>query len=228
MKKVKKMILLVADAVAVLMIAVSAVLMLAVVLTPSGDVPSVAGYSMFRVLTGSMSPEIPTNTLIVVRSVPLEEVQVGDIISFYSADPSLNGMVNTHRVTKVDPSAQTITTKGDANALEDRYPVTADRLIGVMVFRSHGLGVMARLINNPLIFIPLIVLPLVILLVTNLVSAVAAAKQIAREEEEQAILELKEQLRQRKEERLSAQKELEAAKSALEAATNQARENAES
>ena len=44
---------------AIALILVSLFVLLSVVLTPAGQVPQVLGYSVFRVMTGSMEAEIP-------------------------------------------------------------------------------------------------------------------------------------------------------------------------
>ena len=46
------------NAAAIALILVSVFVLLSVVLTPAGQVPQVLGYSVFRVMTGSMEPEI--------------------------------------------------------------------------------------------------------------------------------------------------------------------------
>lgn len=99
----------------------------------AGEVPELFGYSFLQVATGSMEPTIPTESLIVVHKTAPENVQVGDVICFYSEDPALNGYPNTHRVVEISEENGTVlfTTKGDASELTDTYPVHADRLIGV-------------------------------------------------------------------------------------------------
>ena len=41
-------------------------------------------------------------SLIVVKKEAPSAIQEGDIISFYSSDPALDGAVNTHRVTAAE------------------------------------------------------------------------------------------------------------------------------
>ena len=52
---------------AILLIAASLFVLLAVVLTPSGQVPQVMGFSVLRVLTGSMKPEIPEDSMLLIQ-----------------------------------------------------------------------------------------------------------------------------------------------------------------
>lgn len=179
------------NGVSILMIAAAALILLNVVLTKPGEVPDVGGYSILRVITGSMEPELHTNSIILVHKVSPETVREGDVISFYSRDPSLLGAVNTHRVLGITRENGTLyyQTKGDANYIPDAYPANENDLIGVVVGSSYIFGVLVRLLSNPLIFFPVILVPLVILLVVNLRNAYLSAKEIARQEEKAAIAE---------------------------------------
>lgn len=196
----KKAFFHIVNAVSVLIIALALFVLLSVVLTRSGETPSIMGYSVFRVISGSMEPAIGENDLIVVKRVEPEEIRTGDVISFYASDPSLRGAVNTHRVTAVSQeNGETVfTTKGDANQLEDAYPVYSDSLIGRVVFVSAFLGTLSRLVSNPLVFVPLIFVPLLAILLVNMVRTVRLAKAAAQEEERQALAELVEQAKRRR------------------------------
>jgi len=183
---VKKALLFIINAVSIAIIILAILMLLTVVMTASSGAPNFLGYSVFRVLTGSMEPEIPVDSLIIVKRADPETVAVGDVISFYSNDPTLGGAVNTHRVTRIERENDELTfiTKGDANNIEDRFPVSVRDLIGVVVFTSHALGVFVRLASNPLIFLPLIVVPLFVILITNLVRSVKLTKKLMAEQEE--------------------------------------------
>ena len=177
------------NAAAIALILVSVFVLLSVVLTPAGQVPQVLGYSVFRVMTGSMEPEIRSDSLLVVKKTPPEEIAPGDVISFFSPDPALEGAVNTHRVVRIEKENGRILfiTKGDANVIEDIYPTDASALVGRVVFQSYGLGKTVSLLSNPLVFGIIILLPLLIILLMNLYRAVRIAADIAKKEEEEAV-----------------------------------------
>ena len=182
---------------AVCLIAMSIFVLLTVVLTPAGQVPQVMGFSVLRVLTGSMKPEIPADSMLLIQKADAASLQVGDVISFFSPDPSLNGALSTHRIVgiaEVDGSLQ-FTTKGDANLIEDQYPVDESRVVGKVLFVSTQLGKLLRLISNPLVFGLAVLLPLVLILVGNLVSALKSAARLAKEEEEAAVRQALEELK---------------------------------
>ena len=174
---------------AIALILVSVFVLLSVVLTPAGQVPQVLGYSVFRVMTGSMEPEIREDSLLVVQKTPPEDIVPGDVISFFSPDPMLEGAVNTHRVVRIEKEngRTQFITKGDANVIEDTYPTDASALVGRVVFKSYGLGKTVSLLANPLVFGIIILLPLLIILLMNLYRAVRIAADIAKKEEEEAV-----------------------------------------
>lgn len=177
------------NAAAIALILVSVFVLLSVVLTPAGQVPQVLGYSVFRVMTGSMEPEIREDSLLLVQKTPPEDIAPGDVISFFSPDPMLEGAVNTHRVVRIEKEngRTQFITKGDANVIEDTYPTDASALVGRVVFKSYGLGKAVSLLSNPLVFGIIILLPLLVILLMNLYRAVRIAADIAKKEEEEAV-----------------------------------------
>ncbi len=188
------------NVISVLIIIASMAALLTVVLAKPGQAPSFFGYSLFRVMTGSMEPTIPTNSLIVVKRTPAEDLAEGDVITFYSRDPSLLGEPNTHRIVRFeeDGGKRRIYTRGDANNIEDRYPAMDEDVIGKVIYSSPGLGRFVRLVSNPVIFIPVIVLPLLWMLGRSVYDSVAAAKKLAKEEEEAAVREALAEIREKR------------------------------
>lgn len=188
---IKKFFLTLVNIISMLVIAAAVVVLCLVVFTKQGETPSLGGYTVFRITTGSMKPAYDVDTLILVKKTDPSEIQVGDVISFYSADPSLDGAVNTHRVIAVeqDGAEWKYTTQGDANNTPDQYGTDSDALIGKVVGSSLVLGKMARLVSNPLVFIPVILIPLAVILISNMIRTVRLAGKIARDEEEAAVRE---------------------------------------
>ena len=160
-----------------------------VLMTKPGKTPNIGGYMALRITTGSMTPTYGVDTLIFVKETDPSEIKVDDVISFYSSDPALDGAVNTHRVVSIEKTDRgySYVTKGDANNVVDNYDVDSKYLLGKVVGSSLALGKLVRLISNPLIFIPIILIPLAIILISNLVHTIKYAKKIAAEEEQAAI-----------------------------------------
>ena len=139
------------NVISVLIIIASVAALLTVVLAKPGQAPNFFGYSLFRVMTGSMEPTIPTNSLIVVKRTPAENLAEGDVITFYSRDPSLLGEPNTHRIVRFeeDGGKRQIYTKGDANNIEDRYPAKDEDVIGKVIYSSSAFLIYAPPEVNP-------------------------------------------------------------------------------
>ena len=188
-KKIRRVLVNLVSIVSVCLIIASVLVLLKVITTKQGEAPNIFGYSLFRVVTGSMEPEIREDSLLVVKKTPPEDIAPGDVISFFSPDPALEGAVNTHRVMRIEKRDGDIffVTKGDANVSEDRYFPNGELLVGKVVFCSHGLGKVVSLLSNPLVFGAVILLPLLVILLMNLFRAVRIAADIAKQEEEEAV-----------------------------------------
>ncbi len=196
-----KLLLRVVNVISGLVIAVAVVVLLSVVFTPAGEVPSIAGYSFLRTLTGSMEPAIPVHSLVVVQEVDASQLAVGDVITFRSTNEALEGSLNTHRIVAIEGTGDDlrIRTKGDANSVEDTEKVSPQNVVGRVVFVCAWVGVVASLLSNPLLFFPLIVAPLGILLVVEVVKLVRSTQEVARAEDEAALRAAVEAIRRRRE-----------------------------
>jgi signal peptidase len=98
----------------------------------SGEVPSVFGYRVYMVLSGSMSPTFDTGSVVFVRPEDPAIIRKGDIITF-SGEGS--DMLTTHRVVDVqNEEGLKFITRGDANNVDDPKPVPAENVVG----RVHG------------------------------------------------------------------------------------------
>ena len=122
-----------------------------------GEVPSVFGYSVMNIVTGSMENKedpdrgIPTGSYILVKSVDPKKVKRDDIICFYSSDPSIKGFPNTHRVYEdpiVTENGIEFVTKGDANITADKYHALDEDLIGIYVCRLDGVTSFVKMLEG--------------------------------------------------------------------------------
>ncbi len=134
--------------------------------------PSLFGFQMGRVVTGSMEPEIPVGSLVVAKTVPVDELVVGDDIMFMSEDPAVpSGAPVTHRivaVTETDTGDLTFTTQGIANDIEDSYPVYEPQIIGRVVWVSEIVGDAMSWFQQPWIY-PVLIGILALDLIWNVV-----------------------------------------------------------
>lgn len=148
------------------------VLLLVGVNAKSGKATTVFGYGFMAVQTGSMSPDYPIGTVIVIKETKPWELEVEDVITFYSSNPGLNNMIVTHRIMEItqDNGKLSFVTQGDANHIPDEYPAEADRVIGKVIGKSTILEKLMKVRENPAIFLVVIVLPMCIIITLELIN----------------------------------------------------------
>jgi len=128
-----------------------------------GTNPTVFGYSVYRVSSGSMSPELEVGDVILSKAVddPMD-IKVGDIVT-YKGSGELTGMLITHKVIVAPEEVEgeiMLQTKGVANEIADT-PINADRLVSVFICRVEILEAFYNFFFSPwglLIIIALIIL----------------------------------------------------------------------
>ena len=127
------------------------------------------GYTMFRVVTGSMEPTIPTGALLVAQQTDIADVQVNDIICFMTQDAQIWGKIVTHRVVEILNMADgsvLLRTQGDANLVADGYFVDQENIIGKVFWHTGDGSVLASVFSfftNKVGFLGCIVLPCLLL-----------------------------------------------------------------
>lgn len=112
-------------------------------------IPRIGGATPYTILTGSMRPALPPGTLVVVKPVKAEDINIGDVITFQikSGDPT----VATHRVIGIQAEQDgtpKFLTKGDANNAAEPKAVMAAQLKGKMWYEVPYLGRVNVLIDN--------------------------------------------------------------------------------
>lgn len=114
-------------------------LMLAVAVAVVG-VPAAVGGSAMTVLTQSMEPGLPPGTLVVVKPTPVDEIALGDVITYQIR--SGEAAVVSHRViAKTYADGEVLfTTQGDNNALPDAEPVREVQVRGTIWYSLPLLG----------------------------------------------------------------------------------------
>lgn len=109
------------------------------------------GFKFLNILTGSMTPTMPVNTVVVVKKIPIDQVELGDVITFKMGDSNV-----THRVVEINNGGRNtvLYTQGDAAQNQgSRDTVTEDNFVGVVVFHIPYLGVLLNLIKDNIIII---------------------------------------------------------------------------
>lgn len=132
-------------------------------------------FRFFEVMSGSMSPSIPTGSLIKSDSYTLEELSRDDIITFQSK----GGAIVTHRIVKVDKRETPrsdggkiveyhFVTKGDANTNLDEEILETSQLLGKYSWHIPYLGYLTSAVKTTGGFVAFILVPGVFLVVIEL------------------------------------------------------------
>lgn len=104
------------------------------------------GVIVFR--TGSMSPTIPTGAAALVRQIPADQVEVGDVVTVPSP---LGPLPVTHRVVAAEQLTDGTTRlrlRGDANDSEDPFPYDVTEVRRVVV-SAPGVGYALVRLGDP-------------------------------------------------------------------------------
>ena len=91
-------------------------------------VPGLMGYERYVITGGSMSGSIELGSLVFEREVPVDSLEVGDVITYLPpADSGLTNLV-THRIHSIENggSGLLFQTKGDANGSADPWTFLLD------------------------------------------------------------------------------------------------------
>lgn len=114
------------------------------VLSATSLVPAVMGWVPLTVLTGSMEPGIPAGSLIVVKSLSLEQagnLAIGDVVTYLPEADS--DVLVTHRIVGIRSAGGGDTTyqiQGDANSIPDPGWVQPKQIRGILRYHVPMLG----------------------------------------------------------------------------------------
>jgi signal peptidase len=118
-----------------------------------------------------MTPAYPVGTVVIAKKVDADTLKVGDVISFYSQDPTIAGMPNTHRIVSIskDEAGKTyFITKGDNNPTADKYPVYEAKVIGKVQGSIGSVGKIISKLKNRYVMFFLLIVPIVLIVVFEL------------------------------------------------------------
>ncbi|MFS4507414.1 signal peptidase I [Clavibacter sp. Sh2141] len=112
-------------------------------------VPKVSGSVPLTILTQSMEPTLPPGTLIVVRPVDTDVLQVGDVATYQirSGEPA----VITHRITAIaseSDGTRSFTFQGDNNAEPDSKAVAPAQIQGEVWYSVPLVGWANQAVNG--------------------------------------------------------------------------------
>ena len=173
----------------------------------TGGTPSLFGYTLQRVSSGSMVPELEVGAVILSRNLREgDALNEGDIITFDGSDQF--GEVNvTHRVIVVphdENGVVMLQTKGDANDIADD-PIAFSRVQSLMLKKLDFLRTIYDLFLSPwglIIFIALLLL----VFFDELMNIIRIATGNYRDEDEESISEIIERIQREDREKAEEKK----------------------
>ena len=141
-----------------------------------GNTPSLFGYYFFRVSSNSMEPTLEIGDVVIVKSADVDDIHIGDIITYKSQDGSMRGHEVTHRVVDGPYEKDGVTyfqTKGDAVGAPLDKIITYDQIEGKFVRKMSLVSKLFSFVGTPtglIVFIGIIVLVFGYELVTTFIS----------------------------------------------------------
>ncbi len=138
-----------------------------------GTNPTVFGYSVYRVSSGSMKPELEVGDVILGKSVtdPMN-IKVGDVVT-YKGSGELSGMLITHKVIVAPEEVDGVImlqTKGVANEIADA-PISADRVVSVVICQIEILETFYNFFFSPWGLLTIIAL-IIIVFIDEVISVI--------------------------------------------------------
>ena len=132
-----------------------------------------------------MEPTIKTGQVVVGKETNIEDLEIGDIVTFNGTKGQLNGKVITHRIIDIyEEEGQTyVVTKGDATGDTDD-PILATDIISVMKFKIPLAGLLIRIISNKFGFFFIILIPLSVIFVKQIIDFTKTLKNEESEDNE--------------------------------------------
>ena len=146
---------------------------------------SLFGKQVRLVLTGSMDPTIPNDSLILVdTSGDKKDYEVDDVLTFNY--PAYGELPTTHRVIDKTVSGKdvTYTLKGDAPGLIATQTVDSSEVIGKVVFHSLALGEIVNFAKGVGGYICFILIPCLLLLAYSIYLIIKVVKEKKQKEKE--------------------------------------------
>lgn len=135
-----------------LLIIVCVLLILVLVLQKITDSSgSLAGYRIFRVVTGSMLPQYEVGEVVICKETEAEQIEVGDDIVYRGVEGQFKDKIIMHEVVKIETNANNqlvFHAKGISNAQEDPTEINEGQIYGVVKFKSQILTVLYKLASG--------------------------------------------------------------------------------
>jgi len=112
---------------------------------------SIAGYRIFRVITGSMEPEYDIGQVVISKETPAEEIKVGDDIVYFGKYGEYAGKIIMHEVVQIDKKEDgslNFHAKGLHSASVEDPLISENQIYGVVKLKSGILTLLYKLATS--------------------------------------------------------------------------------
>ncbi|MDD5888227.1 MAG: signal peptidase I [bacterium] len=143
-------------------------------------------FNAYVIVSPSMVPTIMVNDAIVVKREDGGMLNIGDIITFSSADASYPGLTVTHRIVskqKAQNGNYIFRTKGDNNNIEDPTLVSEDSIYGKVILKIPKLGYIRKFLLTSYGFFFGIVIPAVAIIILDILKIFKRKKHKCSDDE---------------------------------------------
>lgn len=112
---------------------------------------SIAGYRVFRVITGSMEPEYDVGEVVISKEINPKDIKVGDDIVYFGKYGDYNGKIIMHSVVAIETDENgnlNFHAKGLHSSSVEDPQIKANQIYGVVKYKSEVLTVLYKLATN--------------------------------------------------------------------------------
>ena len=148
-KKVAKIVLKILYQILVIICLIVAAVIILQKVTASNK--SIAGYRIFRVITGSMEPEYDIGQVVISKEVDPNSIKVGDDIVYLGTYGEYSGKIIMHSVVGIDKDANgnlNFHAKGLHSSSVEDPQIKDSQIYGVVKFNSKILTILYKLATN--------------------------------------------------------------------------------
>ena len=132
-------------------------------------------FGLYTIISPSMTTNIEVYDVVFVKNVDPKDLEINDIITFYSTNSFFGGTPITHRIVEIldVPSKGTMfRVKGDANERADDEKVLPNNIIGKVMFKIPKLGKLQFFLASRTGWLIAILIPAIIIVTYDIIKLI--------------------------------------------------------
>ena len=154
--KLKKILKKICSFLCLLFLAILAIGLIGNVSSKFDSVYNLIKFKSYVIVSNSMQPTIDPGDVIFIKKSDVEDLEVGDVVTFQK-----NDFIATHRIIEIQEDK--VVTQGDNNNLADE-PLDKSNIIGEYIFRVPKIGYIYSFAGSPIGMITLAVIILIVII----------------------------------------------------------------